>query len=56
MDLTLSLVSISGQVVYSSKMSSSNAATIDISGIPGGIYVVKLISKDFVETRKLIIQ
>ena len=48
------VLNVSGQLVYSSKASSDQHISIEMDALPGGIYIVKLISSKSMFTKKVI--
>ena len=52
----LSILTLSGRCIYSKQIENGKSAGINVSGFPKGVYIVKVVGKEFVETRKLILQ
>lgn len=54
--LLLSMYSIYGKLAYQKVLEDSNKGDINVSGLPSGIYMLKITSGDTLITRKIVIQ
>ena len=54
-DAIIQILSLSGQRVLEQSVSANNQATFDISTLPVGIYVVKILGKESTEEKRLIL-
>ncbi len=52
----VNIYSFSGQCIYYKQTETENSVSIDVSTYPKGVYFIKMVGKEFVETRKLIVQ
>ncbi len=51
----ISLLNISGQLIYNTKITTSNNLVLNVSGYKAGVYFVRVIHDGITETKKLII-
>jgi hypothetical protein len=51
----VSIFSMNGQLVFKENVSFSSSVTLDVSSLKSGAYLLKIISNEGVETRKLIV-
>lgn len=51
----IQIYDLSGKIIYSDKINSSNSR-VDISHIPSGVYIVKIVNSSFCNSSKLIVE